>query len=333
MNVIDYELHHFSDASEKGYGQCSYLRMTDANGQVHTRLVMAKSRVSPLKTFTIPRLELTAALASVKVSYFLKKELKVNISKEVFWVDSTIVFGYIANQCKQFKVFVANRVAQIRNHTLPEQWRYVSSSDNPADLCSRVTDEDPELKKVSLAIDTDDDNYATILTRLNYFSDWTRARRSLALCNKFIDKLKQKSLYTEYVHVSVEELIKAEITIIKLVQREAFQYEYQLLSRSNNKFDNCLRKSSNLYKLDPFIGSDGLIRVGGRLHRGNFDVHVKYPVILPKNSHMTELIICHYHNKVHHQGRNLTLNEIRSSGYWIISGSSLVAKHISKCGT
>ncbi|XP_068221310.1 uncharacterized protein [Palaemon carinicauda] len=367
MNVIDYELHHFSDASEKGYGQCSYLRMTDANGQVHTRLVMAKSRVSPLKTFTIPRLELTAALASVKVSYFLKKELKVNISKEVFWVDSTIVLGYIANQCKQFKVFVANRVAQIRNHTLPEQWRYVSSNDNPADLCSRgmsvhdltsnymwwhgpeflkhdnadnetlcsfeVTDEDPELKKVSLAINTDDNNYATILTRLNYFSDWTRARRSLALCNRFIDKLKQKSLYTEYVHVSVEELIKAEITIIKLVQREAFQYEYQLLSISNNKFDKCLRKSSNLYKLDPFIGSDGLIRVGGRLNRSNFYVHVKYPVILPKNSHITELIICHYHNKVHHQGRNLTLNEIRSSGYWIISGSSLVAKHISKCVT
>ncbi|XP_064106705.1 uncharacterized protein LOC135215687 isoform X1 [Macrobrachium nipponense] len=367
MNVIDYELHHFSDASEKGYGQCSYLRMTDANGQVHTRLVMAKSRVSPLKTFTIPRLELTAALASVKVSYFLKKELKVNISKEVFWVDSTIVLGYIANQCKQFKVFVANRVAQIRNHTLPEQWRYFSSSDNPADLCSRgmsvhdltsnymwwhgpeflkhdnadnetlcsfgVADEDPELKKVSLAINTDDNNYATILTRLDYFSDWTRARRSLALCNRFIDKLKQKSLYTEYVHVSVEELIKAEITIIKLVQREAFQYEYQLLSISNNKFDKCLRKSSNLYKLDPFIGSDGLIRVGGRLHRSNFDVHVKYPVILPKNSHITELIIYHYHNKVHHQGRNLTFNEIRSSGYWIISGSSLVAKHISKCVT
>ena len=77
MNVTNYELHHFSDACEKGYGQCSYLRMIDVNGQVFTTLIMAKSRVSPMKTVTIPRLELTAALVSVKVSNFLRKELKI----------------------------------------------------------------------------------------------------------------------------------------------------------------------------------------------------------------------------------------------------------------
>ena len=65
------ELHHFSDASASGYGQCSYIRLVNVHEEVHCELVMAKSRVSPLKTITIPRLELTAALVSVRVSTML----------------------------------------------------------------------------------------------------------------------------------------------------------------------------------------------------------------------------------------------------------------------
>ena len=58
------ELRNFSDASENGYGQCSYLRLIDHLDRIHCSLVMAKSRVAPLKHVTIPRLELTAALVS-----------------------------------------------------------------------------------------------------------------------------------------------------------------------------------------------------------------------------------------------------------------------------
>jgi hypothetical protein len=65
------ELHHFSDASASGYGKCSYIRLVNVHEEVHCELVMAKSRVSPLKTITIPRLELTAALVSVRVSTML----------------------------------------------------------------------------------------------------------------------------------------------------------------------------------------------------------------------------------------------------------------------
>ena len=56
------ELHHFSDASSQGYGAVSYLRQIDVNGGVHCSLVMAKSRLAPLKTVTIPRMELSAAV-------------------------------------------------------------------------------------------------------------------------------------------------------------------------------------------------------------------------------------------------------------------------------
>jgi len=52
---VSSELHHFSDASHMGYGQCSYLRLISADGQIHCVLVMGKSRVTPLKSVTIPR--------------------------------------------------------------------------------------------------------------------------------------------------------------------------------------------------------------------------------------------------------------------------------------
>ena len=71
--VTQVQLHSFSDASTNGYGQCTYLRLKDHIGNIYCSLVMAKARVTPLKPITIPRLELTAALVSVKISAQLKR--------------------------------------------------------------------------------------------------------------------------------------------------------------------------------------------------------------------------------------------------------------------
>ncbi len=130
--VKSIELHHFSDASTSGYGQCSYLRLLNVQEEVHCELVMAKSRVSPLKSVTIPRLELTAALVSVKVSTMLHKELDYDKIVDVSWTDSKVVLGYINND-----IFVANRIQQIRDETVPEQWRHVRSEENPPGEASR----------------------------------------------------------------------------------------------------------------------------------------------------------------------------------------------------
>lgn len=79
------QLHHFSDASDHGYGQCLYLRLTDDTGRVHCSFVMGKARVTPLKPVTIPRLELTAALLSVRISASLQEELEYDQITEVFY--------------------------------------------------------------------------------------------------------------------------------------------------------------------------------------------------------------------------------------------------------
>ena len=131
------QLHHFSDASDHGYGQCSYLRLTDDTGQVHCSFVMGKARVTPLKPVTIPRLELTAALLSARVSASLREELEYDQITEVFYTDSQVVLGYIKNDARRFHVFVANRVQQIRENSTPDQWKYIETNENPADESSR----------------------------------------------------------------------------------------------------------------------------------------------------------------------------------------------------
>ena len=125
------ELHHFSDASTEGHGQCSYLHLVDTSDKVNCSLVLGKARVTPLKPITIPRLELTAAVVSVRVSDMLRRELQYDELEEVFWTDSKVVQAYIQNDARRFHTFVANRVQQIREQTLPEQWHYVDRKTTP----------------------------------------------------------------------------------------------------------------------------------------------------------------------------------------------------------
>ena len=132
-----YELHNFADASTSGYGQCSYLRVKDEDGNVNVSLVMGKSRVAPLKITTIPRLELTAAVVSAKVGVMLQEELNYANLKQFFWTDSKVVLGYINNDAKRFHTFVANRVQIIRSNTDTKKWRHIDTKNNPPDHASR----------------------------------------------------------------------------------------------------------------------------------------------------------------------------------------------------
>ncbi|KAK7884399.1 hypothetical protein WMY93_027522 [Mugilogobius chulae] len=135
--ILKIELHHFSDASTRGYGQCSYIRFKNERGDVHCTLAMGKSRVAPLKVTTIPRLELTAAVVAVQASALLKRELLFQDMTEYFWTDSCVVLGYIKNEARRFHTFVANRVQKIHSASATEQWRYVPTEENPADHASR----------------------------------------------------------------------------------------------------------------------------------------------------------------------------------------------------
>ena len=222
--VVSRQIHNFSDASSTGYGQVSYLRIENENGDIHCAFLMGKARVAPVKTMTIPRLELTAATVSVRVGEMVARELDEPVERKTYWTDSTTVLKYIRNEKRRFHVFVANRVQTIREVTNHEQWKYVETKINPADDASRglkgyeltkqhrwitgpnflwlpesewpqlpcdlddVSADDPEVKKV-LVHSLDVSESSDLLTRLTRFSDWQRMKRSVAWILRLRPKL------------------------------------------------------------------------------------------------------------------------------------------------
>ena len=111
--------------------------MVDEEGRIHCSLLLGKSRVNPKKFVSIPRLELTAAVLSVKMACLLKKELNLGEVNLYFWTDSKVVLGYIRNDTRRFKTFVVNRIYQIKENTNVEQWSYIPTKKNPAEDASR----------------------------------------------------------------------------------------------------------------------------------------------------------------------------------------------------
>ena len=135
--IVSSQLHNFSDASGEGYGAVTYLRVVNEARNVHCAFLMGKSRQTPQKTVTIPRLELSAAVVATRLNRMMQHELDVVVDEEFFWTDSTCVLSYIANKEKRFQTFVANRITTIHEGSRPDQWNYVDTGSNPADDASR----------------------------------------------------------------------------------------------------------------------------------------------------------------------------------------------------
>ena len=131
--VQETQLHLFSDASRQGYSAAAYFRLKDVDGRVHCSFVMGKARLAPIREISMPRLELTAAVISVKLSHVIRDELDLIVNKVIYWPDSTSVLKCINNETKRFHTFESNRLTVIHNGSTPQQWRYVNRDDNPAD--------------------------------------------------------------------------------------------------------------------------------------------------------------------------------------------------------
>ena len=354
---IEASLHCFSDAAMLGYGVALYLRQVNKFGKIHVSLVLGKSRVSPLKPITIPRLELTAATVSSKVAKMVRRQINIESLDEFYWIDSQIVLGYITNEARRFRIFVANRVQLINENTDKEKWRYIETHNNPSDPASRgitMTDEcgvekwfkgpdflwkesedwkcttmkvsvdcnDPEIKtsKCTNIIRTNQDG-CLLETILERHSDWNKMKRILGNVILFVEKCRKRTAHD----LSVEHIEKAGRLLIKLAQQKSFKTEIKDINKIQNKLPKCL------YKLDPFKDDEGILRVGGRLKNSEQPDQIKFPIILPKDGLVTQRIIEWYHKKIGHAGRTTTVNELRSNGYWVISMTSKVKSLIHSC--
>ena len=114
-----------------------------------------------------------------------------------------------------------------------------------------------------------------------------------------------------------------------MVQKQRFQREINAMNMEESSVK--LKKNSTIYNLDPFIGANDLIRVGGRLKHSHLNNSCKHPVLLLKQEKVTDPVLKWCHAKCAHGGRGATLNELRRSGYWMVNGNSTVWSKLFKC--
>lgn len=214
-----------------------------------------------------------------------------------------------------------------------------------------VATDDPEVKATSFqsAVNkVERPEYASMSSRLAYFSSWTRAKRAVAICLRYrallLERARSKEVgerqrsamgraKTAASQVSVEEIQQAERAILRAVQLESYPEEMMKTASALSPTSSgpSSHDKNALKRLSPFVGTDGLLRVGGRLRKSNLPFEIIHPVILPKGGHVTNMIVSHVHEKLHHAGRESTLSEIRHQGFWIVSGRSAVSKCILGC--
>ncbi|XP_062588283.1 uncharacterized protein LOC134249947 [Saccostrea cucullata] len=382
-NIVNCQLHCFADASEIGYGAVFYLRLLNEDGHVHCAFVLGKSRVAPLKSVSVPRLELTAATSAVKLCRMIMKELDYLVHQVCYWTDSMTVIRYISNKTTRFHTFIANHLAIIHEATEVEQWRYVDTKQNPADLASRgmnmekflkthqwlqgpdflwndedewpkccenlnIPSDDPEVRRPVNVCTNETTQHEGVERLIHYCSDWFKLIKMTAwliVVKEYLksavkaeqevtkeDRTKErKKEVKKKLQLTIQKWTEAEKALMYYVQQKHFSEEIEALK---NMTDSGKQKSigskSPLRKFDPFLDKDGLLRVGGRLERAEMSFDAKHPIILPKNSPVSSLIIKDAHQTIGHLGKNSILSVLRQK-YWIIGASVMIKSLVSRC--
>ena len=366
-NIVDVQLHHFSDASESGYGAVTYIRLADDEENVCCSLVTGKSRLAPIKNVTIPRLELAAATVAARLDVMVRKELTVPVDCSVFWTDSTTVLQYINSQHRRFNTFVANRLSVIQEASSPSQWRHIDGKLNPADDASRGVSahgvlkgsrwiDGPEFlyqkeeswpvsKQVIPPLQEDDSEVKTFASVqcdpalslddvILRFSSWLKLRKFVAWMLRYRKHLREavqrrKENRSESASVSLHP-----ITVEELVMAETHILRYVQQGAYADEIHDLssikvVKKASSLSKQDPTM-VHGLLRVGGRLKNAPIQEDARCPIIVPKNHHIAELIVRDCHEKTGHSGLEYTLSMIREK-YWIIGARAKVKQLARAC--
>lgn len=357
-------VHIFCDASESAISSVALLRSQNDNRDVELGFLLGKSKVAPAHGHTIPRLELCSAVLSTEIAEIVSNHLDLPVSEFHFYSDSKIVLGYINNQSRRFFNYVANRVQKIRSISKPSQWHYVNTESNPADEGTRTLpaselstspwllgpkfllstlddvteaielqnpDSDKEIRKELQACKTEtSETYNSFSGKFCRFSDWKHLVNTIARLKHIAKSFSNSSKCVGW-HLCGESkspinFMEAKLQIIKLVQRDVFKDELSCLEKGIQ-----VKKSSYISSLSPYLDDEGLLRVGGRIRHANIPEEEAHPILIPGRHHIAVLLVRQYHELTHHAGRHITHGAIRSAGFWITGGKSLVSSVLHRC--
>ena len=346
------ELHLFSDASNEAFASVAYLVCRYQDSSPSSRLIASKCRVSPMKTITIPRLELMGAVLSSRLAQTILKVITAD--RTIFWTDSENVWYWVRNQSREFKPFVANRIGEIQRTSSPDQWRHVPGTVNSADLPTRglsamalaesevwmegpaflkdnestwpaappprdntKKNEDCERRTTSRTHVTK--SHASVIIDPNKFSSLKRLVHVTGWVQRFLTNCRlPMNLRRKDRILLPTEISEAESFWIKQAQAQAFPGG---------------ENEGSLTQLNPKSDGDGLLRMDGRLRFADeLPYDTRHPIRIPKDHPVTRLVIVDAHERLGHgAGVEQVLTELRSR-FWIVKGRRMVRSVTAACG-
>ena len=337
VTITSLQLHGFCDASENAYAGVVYLRGEDSEGRIHISIVTAKTRVSPIKRLTIPRLELCGAYLLTQLLHHVKEVYRMPLSNVFAWTDSTIVLNWLTGTSRRFKTYVGNRVSYIVDCIPPNHWRHVNSTENPADCASRglfpselvsnelwwkgpkwlylETSRWPGREEIPRVEVSEEEREISLLTTcelvlpvipVDRYSTFPQLQRVTAWIYRFINNCcGGRNSTTNHPYLTVAELSHAENYWLSYSQLESFPSDIASL-KSNCK----LPSNSKLISLNPFIDSSRIMRVGGRLGNSKLPYTRLHPIVLHAKHTITKLILRSEHIRLLHAGPTLMISSI-----------------------
>ncbi|XP_032690793.1 uncharacterized protein LOC116853726, partial [Odontomachus brunneus] len=311
---IEAELHGFSDASERAYAAAIYLVTRPRDGPAAASLLFPKTRVSPV----------------------------------CCWTDSTVALAWIRGHPSRWSSFVANRVGAIHEMIPGARWGHVSTVDNPADAATSglspaalrshdiwwggptwlLLPEDrwpkrepplmtaPEERRVVHAATVALPEWDGLIRASSY----RRALHVMAYVLRVVTRSAGSA-----VGLTASELRRAEIRLIRLSQEGFFDHERRCAQSGLR-----LPRDSSLRTLCPVLDQEGLLRVGGRLASAQLPVDERCPIVLPRQSHFTTLLVRDIHERTLHGGTQLTLATLRER-FWVPAGRAFVRGLLHRC--
>ncbi|XP_025263171.1 uncharacterized protein LOC112637511 [Camponotus floridanus] len=316
-------MHAFCDASERAYAAAVYLRGIKDSGEFGSSLLIAKTKVAPLRPVSIPRLELCGALLAARLLRRIATELQIASAHLYAWTDARVVLAWIRAHPSRWTAFVANRVAAIQEWLPPVHWRYVSTQENPADLATRgIAPSDLESSQLwwtgpQWLKSPSESWYAVDSVE----SEVDEERRSLATPFA-LDSCEMELAPEHFLSLPMN---RCRLRWLRIVQQQSFAAEHKTLSEGEP-----VSRRSALLALRPFIAGDGLIRVGGRLGHAPLTFEEKHPIILAKDNHLSLLLVRDAHHRTLHGGPQLT-RSVLIRRYWILRVNSLIKSVTRNC--
>ena len=352
------QLHGFADASINAYSAVIYLRATYPTQPPTVQLVISKSKVSPLKTRTIPQLELCGANLLARLMSTTSQTLGVPLQNIWAYSDNTAVLGWLGGESGRYCVFSGHRIASTIILLPSQHWFHVPTDENPADAASRGVSAaelrhhklwwhgppwlaaDPvkiphqpteevlaEHRKIEMKPEP---KVVMAVMETAYYEQQQNSYMKLVRVTGWMLRFSRRCLDTKQEgssHLTTAEGQKATSVLLQRSQLRSFSPEI-----AATKAGKDISSRSRILVLHPIMGKGNLLRVGGRLWNSKLPYHTTHPIILAAGDHFTAILFRYYHLLLGHCGPSTLLTHAANL-YHVLGGRTLSKAVCRKCIT